>query len=132
MAYSRRRAVAIALLLPLAGCDAECENTILSEYRSPDGSHVAVIFQRECGATTGFSTQLSILAPGEQPREAGNVFRADADGGRAPTGAHGGPVVEVRWLSRDTLEVRPGPGVRVFAAESQRRGVQVIYRDRDT
>jgi hypothetical protein len=34
-----------------------CGNEILAESLSPDGSKKFVVFQRSCGATTGFSTQ---------------------------------------------------------------------------
>jgi hypothetical protein len=39
---------------------------------SPDGRRDAVMFQRDCGATTGFSTQISILDTGGQPAGSGN------------------------------------------------------------
>ena len=38
-----------------------CGNEIYSEHVSPDNDYKAVIFQRDCGSTTGFSTQLSII-----------------------------------------------------------------------
>ena len=38
-----------------------CGNEIIEEIKSPDNKYKLVIFQRDCGATTGFSTQISIL-----------------------------------------------------------------------
>jgi len=38
-----------------------CGNTIVEALPSPDGSHKAVVFVRNCGATTDFSTQMSVL-----------------------------------------------------------------------
>ncbi len=43
--------------LNLAGA---CGNEILKEVRSPTGKMKGVVFQRDCGATTGFSTQVSV------------------------------------------------------------------------
>ena len=38
--------------------DDTCENQLLSEVLSPDQVYRAIVFQRSCGATTGFSTQV--------------------------------------------------------------------------
>ena len=51
-----------------------CGNDIYSETLSPDGELKAVIFQRDCGATTGFSTQVSILDTDETlENDGGNI-----------------------------------------------------------
>ena len=52
-----------------------CANQVHSETTAPDNSLKAVTFQRDCGATTGFSTQISIINEGSSlPNEKGNVF----------------------------------------------------------
>ena len=52
-----------------------CNNEIFSQANSPDGKYKALIFQRDCGATTGFSTQVSVLDISEKlENEGGNVF----------------------------------------------------------
>lgn len=38
-----------------------CANEIIEEIPSPNKGFKAVIFTRDCGATTGYSTQLSII-----------------------------------------------------------------------
>jgi hypothetical protein len=38
-----------------------CGNQLYQEVLSPDNKYKAVVFQRDCGATTGFSTRVSIL-----------------------------------------------------------------------
>ncbi len=54
-----------------------CANTIYQETHSPDKSHKAVVFERNCGATTGFSTQVSVLNPSEAlPEGKGNTYIA--------------------------------------------------------
>ena len=45
---------------------AMCGNEIFQEASSPDNSYKAVVFQRDCGATTGFSTQVSILGTNDE------------------------------------------------------------------
>ncbi|NOR57306.1 MAG: hypothetical protein GQ474_02160 [Sulfurimonas sp.] len=52
-----------------------CANKIHSELLSPNKSIKAVIFQRDCGATTGFSTHISILDSKQTlENDSGNIF----------------------------------------------------------
>jgi len=52
-----------------------CANEIHKVYMSPNKSFKAVVFERNCGATTSFSTQISILDSNEElENEEGNVF----------------------------------------------------------
>src|SRR6266550_3254126 len=73
----------------------DCGNELLKEVASPNGRMKAVVFQRDCGATTGFSTQVSVFRRDQRlPNEGGNLFAADTNHGAAPSGQGGGPVVE--------------------------------------
>ncbi|NUO64271.1 MAG: hypothetical protein HOQ11_17710 [Gemmatimonadaceae bacterium] len=109
----------------LGACADGCADRMLTESPSPDGSREAVIFERACGATTGFSTQVSVVDAGRHPTGRGNVFIADTDHGLAPAGPGGGPEVRVRWLGPHTLEVRYHPRARVFQTESRPRGLEL-------
>ncbi len=114
-----------AACLDLAG---GCGNELLGETRSPDGKLKAIVFQRDCGATTGFSTQISILPVDEKmPNEGGNVFVADSNHGAAPSGRGGGPIVEVRWLNESELLIKHDSRARVFQSEQSLRGVKIHY-----
>lgn len=105
-----------------------CANTVLREVPSPGGTRKAVVFERNCGATTGFSTQVSILRAGERlPDESANLFIADTDHGRAPGGPGGCPDVHLTWADDDRLLVRHHPLARVFRAESRVNGVTATY-----
>ena len=74
------RAMAAASVLALTACSDSCGNDVLADVPSPSGERRAVVFQRDCGATTGFSVQVSILRRGKSlPNEAGNTFTADAN-----------------------------------------------------
>jgi hypothetical protein len=58
--------------------DDMCGNTVIREVLSPDHRIKAVVFQRDCGATTGFSTQVSLLsAQATLPNYSGNIFLTD-------------------------------------------------------
>jgi invasion protein IalB len=41
--------------------DSMCGNTVLAETSSPDGKYRAITFDRDCGATTNASTQVSVI-----------------------------------------------------------------------
>jgi hypothetical protein len=109
--------------------DAMCANEPLGEVLSPDGARKAVVFQRDCGATTGFSTQVSVIASSSSTLDnsSGNVFVADTDHGSASAGPGGGPWVSVHWLAPDQLLVRHQANARVFKAELQFRAVHIRY-----
>ena len=122
----------VALTLAMnSGFGSLCANEPLAEVRSPGGARKAVVFQRDCGATTGFSTQLSVLpADGELPDESGNVFVSDTDHGAAPSGPGGGPAVDVAWLGESRIVIRHHPRTRVFRAKPRIGAVEVRYEAR--
>jgi hypothetical protein len=116
------------LLVPiLAGCSDGCGNTVLATQNSPDGQHSAVLFERNCGATTPFATHISVLRKGERLSGGGNTFTADANHGAASTGAWGGPWAAIAWLSPSKLVVRYADGSRTFRREDEVEGVHISY-----
>jgi hypothetical protein len=104
-----------------------CGNDLLETLSSPSGGLKLVIFQRDCGATTGFSTQASLLGVSDTLQGSGNVFIADTDRGKAPSGPGGGPQLAARWIAKDTLELRYHPQARIFLADSVQRGITIRY-----
>ena len=56
-----------------------CGNTVYTESLSLDKMYKAVIFERSCGASSGFSTQVSIIKANEQLCDncAGDVLAAN-------------------------------------------------------
>ena len=120
-----------AAILAAAALAAACNpatNTPISVVRSPDGRHEAVLFERNAGATTGFSTQISIVAADERPAGGGNAFIADDDNGRAKAAGWGGPYASMAWLGTQQLEISYDRDARLFRNEQRVEGVQVTYR----
>lgn len=118
----------IAAALVFVMLDGMCGNSLLSESTSSDRSVKAVVFQRDCGATTGFSTQISVMNNDSVlPNQSGNLFIADTDQGRAPSGAGGGPEVRVAWIGPRSLRVEYHQDARVFLNEHARLGVAAEY-----
>jgi hypothetical protein len=115
--------VALWLLMPDL-----CGNSVIAESVAPGGRIRAVVFNRDCGATTGFSTQVSILRSSESlPNNGGNIFVADCDHGRAPAGPSGGPDIKVTWVSDSHLRIEHHPLIRLFKAEPVRRDIKIEY-----
>jgi hypothetical protein len=105
-----------------------CGNEIMSELTSPDGAKKLVVFKRDCGATTPFSTQASIIpANARLPNESGNLFISDTDRGAAPSGPTSGPGLQVIWENSRSVVLSYHPKTRVFKAQDEVSGVRVRY-----
>src|SRR6202012_4667664 len=121
--YRRRRpermikklALSILASLALTACDPGCANNVTSAVKSQDGRFKAVIFARDCGATAGFTSQVSVLESDENiPAAGGNAFIADTNHGLATNSSWGGPQVTVMWINPKRLEVRYDRRARIF------------------
>ena len=126
LALKNGPALAIGVLV-VSGCTDVCENTEVKREMSGDGKHVAVMYQRDCGATTGFSTQISIIAKNEKLSGGGNTYVADSDHGLAFPGEWGGPWADMQWLSPQHLQVRYADRSRMFEQDDSVSGVRITY-----
>ncbi|WIO73472.1 DUF5412 family protein [Porticoccaceae bacterium LTM1] len=102
--------LAIAGLFIYATSDM-CGNEVYTEVMSPNKEHKVVVFQRDCGATTGFSTQISIIeSDDELENEGGNIYIIDG---------HPKDVSPpVRWVSNTELRIERSLNGSEYKAES--------------
>ena len=108
---------AVLLAIACVACgDAGCGNTVVTRAASPSHQLEAVVFDRDCGATTGYSRQVSVVDSGQAPRGIGNVFVA----------AHRIPVA-VRWRTPDSLEVSYASEEKPLKM-SQTRGAVILFQ----
>lgn len=117
-----RACMAVLLLSLAAGCN-RCGNNEISRIPAPDGKIEAVIFERDCGATTDLSTQISILPKGASIHSStGNAFIGDFDRGAGSVTKSGGPPPQIRWLTnrRVVITIHPATKTRL-----QQTSVQV-------
>jgi hypothetical protein len=105
-------------------CSDGCGNRVVQTVLAPGGRLRAVLFERNCGATTRFTTQVSVTSSIDAPSGIGNVFVAD--GGIAPT-AWGGPWAEISWRSRDRLLIKYDRSARVFVRNARVAGGSVEF-----
>jgi hypothetical protein len=102
------------------------------ERRSPDGRWNAVVFVRNCGATTDFSTHVSVLPAGTRlGKEPGNALVIGGDHKAVSIGVRGEIAVSVKWLSRNHLAIEYPPRCRVFKQSELVRGLSVTYKPVD-
>jgi hypothetical protein len=107
----------------LVACADPCENRVLSEFPGRMGNRAAIVFERSCGATTGFSTHVSVANEfGQLGKSPGNVFVADSDHGAVKK-----MIVTVRWVAPDRIVVRYPAQARVFKKQAEVNGVNVAY-----
>lgn len=91
-----------------------CGNDVLLRVPSPTGRMDAVAFNRDCGATTGFSTQVSIVSAHAQPSDGGNVLVLR---GQVP--------IKLRWESDASLVVSGIDAAPIVNSANAAGGVKV-------
>jgi len=107
--------------------NAMCGNDYIQTLKSPDTKHTAVLFQRDCGATTSFSTQASIFPRDVYPpNKPGNVFGIELKG-EGPAGYWHGPIARMTWLDNRTLEIRYDHTATTFRREVRSGAIEVRY-----
>lgn len=115
----------IAFILTLIWLSSSmCEvSTIYGTYYSPSHQQKVVVFERNCGATTGYSTQASIVdADQALANQPGNLF--DIEGHPEWT------QVTVKWLDEYHIVITYAPGHTLYKAKAQEWGIKVTYKRR--
>ena len=98
-----------------------CENEILKTVISRSGNLKAVVFNRGCGAITGFNTQISIINTSEElESEGGNLFIAD---GTLPLGIH--------WDSNTSISISGSESSNIYKKEFSFNGITIAYESQE-
>jgi len=94
-----------------------CSNEIINTITSPDNKSKIILFGRNCGATTGFSTQISIVDNGETlGNEAGNIYIAE---GRPSN-------YSIKWKSNTSVFISEG-SKEIFKQEASFNNINIVY-----
>ncbi|MCE7044147.1 hypothetical protein [Dyadobacter sp. CY312] len=109
--------------------DGGCKNTIHSTFFSPDQKHKIVLHNYDCGATTGFSTHISLIESDEMIDGAGNTFVADDDHGKARSHPSFDTLIDVNieWLDNRTVKITYDKLARVFEEDERVDGIDIKY-----
>lgn len=108
---------------------ASCGNKKYIEKLSPNKDKKAIVFEYDCGATTDFSTHISILNSDEilEKTESGNLFVADSNHGESNMN---GEIIDlnINWLDNQTLIIDYDKKARVFKNKKTKSGINIIYK----
>lgn len=106
-----------------------CGNQVVSEYFSPNRKNKVIVFVRDCGATTGFWTNASIVNRSHRIREdeTSNAVTIDDHETGPDTNRLGGGEVLVKWISNDTVVFRINEAAKLLKKEHKVGGVTIIY-----
>ena len=139
MIRQRARVLAISdlsclllFLVPIfqSGC-AFCSGQLQMEVTSPDGRFEAVVYARECGATSWYTTEVSILPLGAAVKgDWGNIMTADDHDGQLKLPLTGVGVLkgmEVRWASNRELVVSYPAAAEVGKKQKLSQGITITY-----
>lgn len=99
--------------------DFDCDAGDVESLPSPDGKLAAIVHERNCGATTPFNTQVSVvkrLPVAETSREPLFVVHGQYD-------------LPVRWIDDATLAIGVPAGERVYRKDTAFDGGRVVYED---
>ncbi len=103
-------------IFAVTGCDDMCGSELLNSVISPNGNKKAVSFVYDCGATTGFSTQVSILDVDELITSAGNIMTTDGNNN-----------LKLEWVSDKELLISNTKRLKIFKKKSSFRNINVSY-----
>src|SRR5580700_7332928 len=105
------------LVLAEMGCSSFCGDTLVSAHPSPDRRFIAVVFYRDCGATTPFTTEVSVVRAPEAAiarGHAGNVFSlTDPNDSNKSLERNGAIEVRLDWRSPQLLSISAPRRARV-------------------
>lgn len=102
--------------------DEMCATTIFDQSPSPSGKLTAVLYEIDCGATTGFNRHISIVSVDT------DLKKKNPNLGTSPFALRGDPNVKMRWPNSDQLEIQYPESASVIRAEGKSKGVLLDYK----
>jgi len=121
-------ASSVVVLLAMRVFVDPCQNSAFDAFKSPGGRWKVVVFERDCGATTDFSTQASLLpVDSPLPAHAGNVLGIDPDHGKVEVDSQGKIAVKVRFDGDSAVTLAYPASARVLSQITARDGVAVRH-----
>lgn len=97
-------------------------NSLISEQHSPDGRLKVVVFERDGGATTDWSTQISVMRSRKKlnDRDTGNIIVMD---GSCVEGSD----YSICWVDDATIEVFIADSVKTYQKKEKYGGITIKY-----
>ena len=109
----------------LVSCDFGVKNILIDEKMSPNGENKIVVFQRDAGATTGFSVQVSVLKSNKNLKNSdkGNIFVIAGN----KTDFESGKLFDISWLDEKTLNITLHSDKKVYKQVEKLENISIQY-----
>lgn len=109
-----------------------CEDTICETIFSPDRSHKIILYTRNCGATTGFGTHVTLAESDEDIDDGTTIFVADDDHGEANLHPAYQELIDIhaKWIDNHSLELSYDKNARLFTEKVKTDGITIIHHKR--
>ena len=92
------------------------EPAIIQYVPSPDGEHIAYIYESDGGATTGFIYHLSIMKKDEKlTKGKGNTYSSSFE-------------FQVEWINNAELQVNNPSPIKIYKQKENVNGIKVQYK----
>jgi hypothetical protein len=110
------------VLLGVLGCTrlTDCVDTVLAESLSPDGLRVAVVFERDCGATTAKNTQVCFRKAQESFNTKEQVSFVVFESEKRP---------KLAWNESNKMTITLPAACKMFRQEAVASGITIKYVD---
>lgn len=108
-----------------------CATEVFTQVASPSGMRQAVVYETDCGATSGFSRLVGIMPAtgGAIDKESLRSFFAISLGSQVdPALSMKEGLVTVQWRSDKSLDIAFPAGARVIRSADRSDGIAVTYR----
>lgn len=103
-----------------------CGNQIHQSFTSPKNKYKIVVFQRDCGATTNYSTQISLLRKKQSlSNKGGNIFIGESI--TAPINNQGVFYIEVEWINKKTVLIKYPKNIKIYKQDYWEKGITLKY-----
>lgn len=109
-----------------------CGNVIRETIFSPDQTHKIILYTRDCGATSGFSTHIALANADEDIDDATVIFVADDDHGKANSHPIYPELIDIRarWVRNDLLELSYDKNARLFKEKARADRITIFNHKR--
>lgn len=121
-------AVLLNQLLP----DDLCAKEVFAKVVSPDGHRTAIVYEIDCGATTGFSRQVAVVPTPERPLDPDSLprgfFAISIGSGVDPRLSTQDSLVRLRWRSNRALDIAYPAGSHLIRSADRSGRVDITYQ----
>lgn len=127
--YIMKKFLQVVLIILLVGCLVSCDfgakNILIDEKMSPNGENKIVVFQRDAGATTGFSIQVSVLKSNKNLKNSdkGNIFVIAGN----KTDFESGKLFDISWNDEKTLNITLHSDKKVYKQVEKLENISIQY-----